>query len=56
MATGENVLWVVVRLGKRKGMWVFRTRTAARQFEAKRNKVNKTGLYFIPRATWGPEQ
>ena len=57
MATGENVLWCVMQLGgKRNKVWVFRTRDAARRFEADKNKRSKTALFIVYRATWGPEQ
>lgn len=68
MASGENTLWIVTKMPKFhtveniiseyvvQNAWVFRTRTAARNFAIKKELASKLYDYSVKRATWGPEQ
>lgn len=54
MSADNEKLWIVSSGQK---AWVFRTRAAARQFCKDKTARSRVGtLYFIERATWGPEQ
>ena len=57
MSADNEKLWVVIKYGARaRTTWVFRTRAAARQWMAIRQKRSPSNVYTCERATWGPEQ
>lgn len=58
MSSGENVLWIVERIGPSGAISskVFRTREAARRYKEQKEKGSSASIYHLRRATWGPEQ
>lgn len=65
MASGENVLWIVIKrlnfgsrtVWKADKYFVFRTKKAANEFRKAKNLKSRDYNYMLPqRATWGPEQ
>lgn len=57
----EDILFTVTKTGNygksNLGVWVFRTRDAARGYARAKKKLNKTFAvnYVVGRAKWGPE-